>query len=102
MMLNTDICLLYDIDSKSQCCTRTNLFKGNGNNRCETNFLSNNECLSYQNGHDRFPAAQAVKKYLGGSGPNNNNAPFYDAFSIAWFKATTNGLDYLKPITNQC
>ncbi len=101
-MLNTDMCLLYDIDSKFPCCSRTNLLDNQGNNRCITDELSNNACLSYDSSNDRFPASQAVRKYLGGSGPNNNNAPFYDAFTIAWFKATTNGLDNLKPIREKC
>lgn len=96
------VCLLFDIDDKKQCCSRTNLFKSNGRNRCEVSSLENKECSRINRNHPRFEASKAVKTFLGGSGPNDNNAPFYDAFAVAWFKATTNGLDVLKPLKDTC
>ncbi|KAL3788690.1 hypothetical protein HJC23_001889 [Cyclotella cryptica] len=100
MMLNTDMCLLFDIDTNKQCCSRTSMFKPNGQNRCESN--EDVECPMYSRDNPRIEAAKAVKNFLGGSAPNSNNAPFYNAFTIAWFKATTNGLDALKPLTDTC
>lgn len=100
MMLNTDMCLLFDIDNDKQCCSRTNMFKRNGQNRCEVN--ENNACNEYSRDSPRIEAVKAVKRYLGGSGPNSNNAPFYNAFTIAWFKATTNGMENLRPLRDTC
>lgn len=100
MMLNTDMCLLFDIDNDKSCCSRTSMLKPNGQNRCEIN--ENRECQMISQGHPRIEAARAVKKYLGGSGPNSNNAPFYNAFTIAWFKATTNGMETLRPLQDTC
>ena len=47
-------------------------------------------------------AVNAVLDYLGGSSPNDNQGPFYQAFEIAWHKATTNGHDDLKPVRRMC
>jgi hypothetical protein len=100
MMLNTDMCLVYDIDSTKQCCSNTGLFKSNGQSRCDNN--ANRQCRSYSQNNSRIQATSAVVNYLGGSTPNSNNTPFYNAFTIAWFKATTNGMDNLKPLSDTC
>ena len=100
MMLNTDMCLLFDIDQENNCCSRTSMFKRNGKNRCDID--EERECQMYSSDNPRIEAATAVKKFLGGSGPNSNNAPFYDAFTIAWFKSTTNGMQNLRPLSDTC
>ena len=100
MMLNTDMCLIFDIDNDKQCCSRTNMFKRNGRNRCDRH--ENNECQMYAQNNPRIEATRAVKKFLGGNGPNSNNDPFYRAFTVAWFKATTNGMESLKPLRDTC
>jgi hypothetical protein len=76
------------------------MFKPNGQNRCET--LADKACPLISSDHPRTEASNAVKTFLGGSGPNTNNAPFYNAFTIAWFKATTNGMAVLKPLSDTC
>eukprot|EP00804_Cyclotella_cryptica_P029090 CCRYP_005275-RB/>CCRYP_005275-RB protein AED:0.07 eAED:0.07 QI:278/0.6/0.83/1/0.6/0.5/6/445/730 len=77
LMLNTDLCLVYDIESvNNDCCTRTDHFYGN--------------------------AADAVSEYLGGTFPNTNNGPFYFGFTNAWVKATALGWDNLFPLSDIC
>merc|ERR1712156_130639 len=79
MMLNTDICLSFDIpDGNNQnCCTDTT-----GNCRG-----FNNQCNTAANVRpDAFNAFEEFKNF-----GNNNNEPFYEAFSIAWKLATENG-----------
>lgn len=100
MMLNTDICLVYDIDSSKQCCSNTGLFAPNGRSRCGSN--ANRQCRRYSQNNSRIQATQAVVSYLGGSSPNSNNTPFYRAFALAWYKATTNGQYKLKPLKDTC
>lgn len=100
MMLNTDICLYYDIQASAPCCTRTNLVDGKGRSRCETD--GDKQCTRIENTHPRWAASMAVRKYLGGSSPNNDNSAFYDAFRLAWYKATMNGMDNLKPVMDTC
>lgn len=41
----------------------------------------------------------AVANYLDGGDDNTN---FYEAFRLAWFKATTNGLADLRQIVESC
>jgi len=100
MMLNTDICLVFDIDderngSGTECCTRTDLVDGDGNSHCE--ILEDSQCRLYPHDHPRWEATNAVMHNLDG---NNHN--FYEAFRLAWFKATTNGMFDLHPIALNC
>ena len=100
--LNTDMCLLFDIETSFPCCTRTDLTNNNGGNQCDRNglVLSNTPCASYAPGSVLEEAADAVRLFAGeraGGGFNNDNGPFYTAFASAWSKATTNGLSGLAP-----
>ena len=87
-MLNTDICLLYDVEdgANRNCCTRTDAFRPDGTSRCPS--FPNRECATIDpnSNHPRAEAAAAVRRYLGGMTVNDNQQPFYDAFSQAWFK----------------
>ena len=101
--LNTDMCLLFDIETSFPCCTRTDLTNNNGGNQCDRNglVLSNTPCASYAPGSVLEEAADAVRLFAGeraGGGFNNDNGPFYTAFASAWSKATTNGLSG-QPLT---
>ena len=100
MMLNTDMCLFYDIDDNQPCCSRTDIFKPNGESRCEEH--ENLQCSVIGSDHPRWEASLAVRRYLGGSAANDNNEAFYDAFRLAWFKATLNGRSHLKPLMDEC
>ena len=102
MMLNTDLCLVFDIENTFPCCTRTNKFFSNGLNQCLDKQLSKIKCPHYSESDSRSAATAAVKEYLGGSYPNTNNVPFYTAFSDAWGKATTNGRENLSPLAESC
>ncbi len=95
MMLNTDACLVYDIEG-GPCCTRTDLFKANGESHCVT--MEDTQCPVYDASNPRIEATNAVKEMLDG----NDNANFYEAFRVAWFKATTNGHSSLKTIAESC
>eukprot|EP00574_Skeletonema_japonicum_P001168 CAMPEP_0201740636 /NCGR_PEP_ID=MMETSP0593-20130828/46404_1 /ASSEMBLY_ACC=CAM_ASM_000672 /TAXON_ID=267983 /ORGANISM="Skeletonema japonicum, Strain CCMP2506" /LENGTH=600 /DNA_ID=CAMNT_0048234957 /DNA_START=99 /DNA_END=1901 /DNA_ORIENTATION=- len=91
-MLNTDMCLLFDIESTFPCCSRTDLFGNDGNNQCNrgNNNLAGIECGRTSN----VETEAAMVLFSGerdGGGFNNDNGPFFDAFSEAWQKATTNG-----------
>lgn len=97
VMLNTDMCLVYDIDNNKQCCSNTGAFKPNGQSRCANN--KNRQCRRHSQNN---PATAAALSYLGGSSPNSNNTPFYKAFTLAWYKATTNGIRGLKPLRDTC
>ena len=102
--LNTDMCLLFDIETTFPCCTRTDLTNNNGN-QCDRGdtVLSNTPCASYAPGSVRAEAANAVELFAGlnnNGGFNNDNSPFYDAFTVAWNKATTNGLSGLQPLVD--
>jgi hypothetical protein len=102
-MLNTDMCLFYDIETSYPCCSRTDLFRSNGANRCDyEEDYSHTECMKYSSDSSRMAAVRAVVKFLGGTGPNSNQTPFYQAFEKAWYKATMNGADNLKPLKNSC
>jgi hypothetical protein len=104
MMLNTDICLVYDIESESDdaaggaspCCTRTDMFKTNGESHCQT--MENEQCPAYDASNPRIEASGAVSDMLDGE----DNTNFYEAFRAAWFKATTNGHSDLIPIQELC
>ncbi|KAL7430594.1 hypothetical protein ACHAXH_004714 [Discostella pseudostelligera] len=97
MMLNTDICLVYNLEQSFPCCTRTDLFDGNGQPHCNTNW--DTQCSMYEDGNSRKEATDAVANYLDGGDDNTN---FYEAFRLAWFKATTNGLADLQQIVESC
>jgi len=89
MMLNTDICLYYDIpDGDDQtCCTDTT---GNCRNIDEQCPLADTT---------RPESFEAFDRFLGDNA--NDNEPFYEAYSAAWELATENGhselfdIDYL-------
>ena len=103
MMLNTDICLVFDIDNDLNCCTKTDEFFQNGNSKCIDDTL--NQCPLYPRSDPRRAATDAVVEYIGGSKDshgNGNNEAFYSAFATAWEKATTNGQDNLKELLDDC
>lgn len=60
--------------------------------------LARTRCPFYSRINSRQEATDAVNEFLGGDYPNDNNEPFYSAFKEAWGKATTLGLDDLKPL----
>ena len=93
-MLNTDICLVFDLESSGPCCTRTDLFKTNGESHCQT--MEEEQCPVYDGGNPRLAATEAVAEYA------EDNANFYEAFRQAWFKATTNGNSNLQRVVEEC
>jgi len=99
LMLNTDICLVYDIEDKIhggvQCCTKTN-------GECRNQESKKHKCPMYSRMNSRFEAMEAAEEMLGGSHPHNTNIPFYNAFEEAWRKATTVGQDNLSPLGHGC
>eukprot|EP00986_Skeletonema_menzelii_P015143 scaffold11068_cov129-Skeletonema_menzelii.AAC.5 len=88
MMLNTDICLAYNIDSGFACCTT-------GNFQCR-------QCPRYTSNSPRKAAERAVLKMLGGVPGNTNNDPFYESFERAWNKMTSVGQSDLMPLSTEC
>ena len=90
VMLNTDLCLVMLIDENMPCCTGT---------RCTG--LSR-RCPRIPANHPRSEAFDAFEEYLGGSYPNENQQPFYDAFREAWRKATKVGQNNLFPLADNC
>eukprot|EP00581_Thalassiosira_minuscula_P011009 CAMPEP_0183715088 /NCGR_PEP_ID=MMETSP0737-20130205/9452_1 /TAXON_ID=385413 /ORGANISM="Thalassiosira miniscula, Strain CCMP1093" /LENGTH=61 /DNA_ID=CAMNT_0025944153 /DNA_START=18 /DNA_END=203 /DNA_ORIENTATION=- len=56
----------------------------------------------YDEDHHRWEASEAVKEYLGAPNDREDNTAFYEAFRMAWLKATINGMHHLKPIRNSC
>ena len=91
MMLNTDICLRYDIDDGSPCCTNTN-------ENCRDNSVQNIQC---DDSSDVRPEAFAVfNEFVAGN--RGDNDAFFSAFSSAWVKATENGYDSLLDLVNIC
>mmetsp|Transcript_15100 Transcript_15100/g.23017 ORF Transcript_15100/g.23017 Transcript_15100/m.23017 type:complete len:462 (+) Transcript_15100:72-1457(+) len=80
MMLNTDICLRFDIPDgdDQECCTNTERNCGPTNlPQCESSQIV------------RPQAFEAFEEFAGRD--NNANIAFYSAFSEAWQKATENG-----------
>ncbi len=65
MMLNTDVCLMYDIDenvdSGTNCCTNPD-----GENTCIDQAASRRRCPRFKEGDPRSAARAAVKEYGGG------------------------------------
>lgn len=88
LMLNTDICLAYNIDNGVNCCTK-------GNSFCR-------QCPRYTSESPRKAAEEAVLKMLGGPPGNTNNDPFYEAYAVAWNKMTTVGHKNLLPLSTEC
>lgn len=85
MMLNTDICLFYDIPegNDQSCCTDTT-----GN--CRDDATQNVQCPTAE--LIRPEAFSAFTRFLGGENLNNGNQePFYEAFTESWTKATELG-----------
>lgn len=85
MMLNTDICLFFDI-SNPNCCTNTGGNCRDTGNQCPTS--RNTETVS------------AINAFM--AGRNNDNDAFYAAFSVAWKKATELGHTGLKNLDTIC
>ena len=104
-MLNTDMCLLFDVETTFPCCTRTDLTRNDGSNQCDTNnsVLRGTECGRTTNEE----AAAAVLLFADQRDDNdimfnNDNGPFFTAFSAAWEAATTNGWDNLQELSLSC
>jgi len=104
-MLNTDMCLLFDIQTAFPCCSRTDLTRTDGTNQCDTrnSFLSGTQCGRTTNEE----AASAMLEFAAQrvDDPNrftNDNVPFFTAFSVAWEIATTNGWDSLQELSLSC
>ena len=72
----------------------------NGQSKCIDSRLK--QCPLYSKGDSRWAATEAVVEYIGGTKGSANNAPFYSAFATAWEKATTNGWNDLKELTDDC
>jgi len=85
IMLNTDICLAFDIDDipNPRCCTK-------GTSSCE-------QCQTYPTTDSRRQAANAVSEF-----DTFGNDRFYDAYSSAWNKAIVLGQSNLKSLTSSC
>ena len=102
LMLRSDVCLLYNSDVRYPCCSKTHRVR-NGRNQCDVeDILSDRKCRRYRRNDPRMESVNAVLEYLGGGTPNDNQGPFYRAFAMAWYKATTNGLDDLQPLRRTC
>jgi len=93
VMLNTDLCLVMELDGNMPCCS-SNLCTGSGSG------LS--RCPRLPENHPRSEAFEAFEEFLGGSYPNNNQVPFYTAFREAWTLATTVGQENLYPLADNC
>lgn len=97
MMLNTDICLRFDIpDGNNQnCCTNAS----NGD-RCRVRGEELPACDSSAGVRpEAFSAFEAFR-----TGRGNDNTAFYAAFSDAWQKATENGYEdeSLRELADTC
>lgn len=102
-MLNTDMCLLFDIETTFPCCSRTDLTRNNGSNQCDrgNTVLSDTPCGRTSNQE----AAVAMVEFAGEretGGFNNDNGPFFSAFSVAWEAATSNGHGNLQELALSC
>ena len=99
LMLNTDICLVFDIeediDKEIPCCTETDI-------RCFDPEAAAQKCPMYSQMHSRFEAKEAVEEMLGSGSHPHPNVPFYNAFAEAWRKATTVGQEDLSPLAESC
>jgi len=102
MMLNTDICLAFDIDQFRRrgvpCCSRTDKTFSNGENECIDREAARSRCPRYSPRDPRRAATDAVYKYVS----DNDNTLFYEDFAEAWQKATTVGQRRLHPLAETC
>lgn len=101
LMLNTDLCLVYDIDDfiedNEPCCTKTD-------DRCFDPEAAKRKCPVYSRMHSRWEAREAVQEMLmlDDTNTQDRNLSFYMAFAEAWGKATTVGQDSLSPLVDSC
>jgi hypothetical protein len=93
VMLNTDLCLVMDIDINMPCCS---------GNSCTGFGAGLSKCPRLPTNHPRYEAFEAFEEYLGGAFPNENQEPFYNAFREAWRKATKVGQQNLSPLADSC
>ena len=96
MMLNTDICLIHNIDGNMPCCTTDD------EDACADLEAAASRCPFHSSSESRYEAREAVGEMLGGSYPNTNNVPFYSAFFEGWTKATSVGQTNLSPLVENC
>ena len=65
--------------------------------------LGNVQCERYDRNDDYYKATEAVLKYTQGTENNfHDNTNFYEAFRLAWYKATMNSVDDLQYIVASC
>jgi len=93
VMLNTDLCLVMDIEENMPCCS---------SNSCTDSGAGLSKCPRLPDNHPRSEAFDAFEEYLGGAFPNENQEPFYNAFREAWRKATKVGQQNLFPLSDNC
>lgn len=97
MMLNTDVCLVYDIDENvdtgTNCCT-----KFDGEAPCIEGEGAMRRCSRYHESEPKRSARDAVMEYGGG----DDNSRFYSAFAEAWGKATNLGHTNLASLETNC
>ena len=100
-MLNTDMCLLYDIKTTFPCCTNNETLRQDGTNACDggNQVLSDTPCGVTASRGDAANAVDLFAQRREQGGFLDNNAPFYDAFAAAWSLATTNGWTNLRPLS---
>ena len=92
MMLNSDICLRFDIDDRSPCCTNTT-------KNCRNDSIQNVQCKD-SSSLVRPDAFAAFNEFAAGDGTDND--AFFSAYSSAWTQATENGYDSLTNILSVC
>ena len=92
MMLNTDLCFVYDIGSSTSCCT---------GDACEETTEPLSKCPVLSATHARYETLETVEEMLSGDDPDDN-AAFYDAYEESWNKATTLGQLDLFPLKRKC
>lgn len=108
VMLNTDICLAFDIDGSirrdTPCCTRIENGNPDGRNECTERDAARRRCPRFARSATRKAARDAVQEFSGGrnNDDDDDNASFYAAFAEAWQKATTVGQRNLSPLTKTC
>lgn len=91
VMLNTDLCLVMDIDENIPCCAGSS---------CTGSGAGMKECPLLPANHPRSEAMEAFLEYRAEG--TNNQAPFYDAFRESWGKATKVGQNNLSPLADNC
>lgn len=107
-MLNTDMCLFFDVETTFPCCSNVNVLRGDGSNACDRNngdILSGTPCGTYEIGSGREEAANAVELFAQRretGGFRNDNSHFFTAFEHAWSMATNNGWLGLEPLALSC